>query len=1172
MKRISILLAIALIASLISGSALSEGGASMLLLPGSLREIGEEAFQGDPSVVSIVLPDQVDTVGERAFNGCSSLGQVTVSEGASVTLLPEAFSGCNKLRQFLVGSGADVTLTSDIFAGCSDFSIMISEGAQVHFEDDSLAGAQNITFYVHSGSDAELYALSHGYPTVSLDSESALDQARAMVAAYGVAPSLLQSEDPFETMRLLVRTDGSPLPDISAYNPVKIVRDGEDTYYIQFLSNVDTVDCFNALYDQVETVEPDMILPSNLNYYSDIPEEVEAATVTSAGIWGTEDPMGFDYYSDFVSDSDNTQIIAVIDSGIARGKGYDDLLLDDGINMASDGEIDEWYKVHNYHGSIIASVIQACAGRAKVRILPIRIEENTGSIDTILLAKSIDYAVDHNADFINLSLKLDQSSEIVTESIERAIEAGVKVVVAAGNTSRDVSGVYPACLPDVITVAGVAPGNRLSGASGYGQGVDYAAPSEGIQHTIYRLLSNGTSFAVPQIATAMALLEMDENHGEQDLNRVCEAIEGGGHGMPRLDKLAVVPTKSVRFDPALPTIMRTGEHVILSWEVRPENATDSSVTITSSDETVLRVTETQKGLELIPVAQGEANITLKANDGMSASAVAHVTVNEPVTSVTINGAPTSTWIGASPINLTAEIFPDNATQKSVLWSSTNTLVATVDQNGTVTPVNPGTTLIVCRAADGYGAQSTAWVKVTQYPDASEIVITDEASTESGIAYMGAQLQLRVIVTPDNALQKANWSIEPGTGSAEISDDGLVTPLSAGTVTVHAAAVSDNSVTATFGLTILPAPETVEVAVQPDILYPGETASATAAITPQNAYAPQLRWYSTNADVATVDAETGAVKAIGAGEASVYAIADTRICEGKAIPGGREITSGHVAVRVLPTPTVYFSANGGSVETTFKKVYNGKAVGTLPVPARVNYTFEGWYTSETGGSLYTQDTVCTREEDFTLYAHWKLDVFNVRFNANGGTVGTASITSVVNQPLGTLPVPTRDYYTFVGWYTESIDGTKVTDQTTYATASPVTVYAHWTQNGFMEWNSWTTMPCTPTANREVQTEVRDTYTYKTIYHYKRYRYWNRNYNKWYNTFTDVSGASFYGGDGHWQYWESETRLKATWNSEYRRYFYSGPTAYETGDWFDETTSQAVDQTIHTTWYRYRDRIR
>lgn len=143
-------------------------------------------------------------------------------------------------------------------------------------------------------------------------------------------------------------------------------------------------------------------------------------------------------------------------------------------------------------------------------------------------------------------------------------------------------------------------------------------------------------------------------------------------------------------------------------------------------------------------------------------------------------------------------------------------------------------------------------------------------------------------------------------------------------------------------------------------------------------------------------------------------------------------------------TVSFNANGGSMTETTVTTYFGNAVGTLPVPTRTNYTFVGWFTEATGGSEVTCDTILSEVKDITLYAHWSLITYTVYFNANGGSVGTASKTVDSNGIYGSLPTPTRSGHQFAGWYTATSGGTQITEGTQVNLSGNQTLYAHWSQ--------------------------------------------------------------------------------------------------------------------------------
>ena len=154
-----------------------------------------------------------------------------------------------------------------------------------------------------------------------------------------------------------------------------------------------------------------------------------------------------------------------------------------------------------------------------------------------------------------------------------------------------------------------------------------------------------------------------------------------------------------------------------------------------------------------------------------------------------------------------------------------------------------------------------------------------------------------------------------------------------------------------------------------------------------------------------------------------------------------------------TYTVTFNPNGGSVSQTSKSVTYGSTYGTLPTPTKTvtgyTVTFKGWYTAASGGTKITSTTSVSTSSNHTLYAQWTqtANKYTVSFNANGGSVDTASKNVTYNSTYGTLPTPTRTGYTFNGWFTAASGGTKIVDTTKVTTANNHTLYAQWTANNY-----------------------------------------------------------------------------------------------------------------------------
>lgn len=94
-----------------------------------------------------------------------------------------------------------------------------------------------------------------------------------------------------------------------------------------------------------------------------------------------------------------------------------------------------------------------------------------------------------------------------------------------------------------------------------------------------------------------------------------------------------------------------------------------------------------------------------------------------------------------------------------------------------------------------------------------------------------------------------------------------------------------------------------------------------------------------------------------------------------------------------------------------------------------------------------------DEEYNNY----LTSHKIIFNANGGTVSETSKMFALNTEIGELPVPSRDYYTFDGWYTDADGGDKVTAETVMTSPTDFTLYAHWIENDVSAWTLASAVP-------------------------------------------------------------------------------------------------------------------
>lgn len=193
------------------------------------------------------------------------------------------------------------------------------------------------------------------------------------------------------------------------------------------------------------------------------------------------------------------------------------------------------------HGTIIAGLVGAVGNNNKstvglnwqVSIMPLRGVDSNGGGSYIKVAKAVQYAVDHGADVISMSIVGSEYDEGLKQVLYQAYKKGVVIVAAAGNDQHKNGGGdltqqpnYPVCfdLNDlenwIIGVSSVDNQDRLSSFADFGSCVDILAPGQNI-FSLQRYAPifgyndefggpwQGTSFATPVVAGAAALLKSE---------------------------------------------------------------------------------------------------------------------------------------------------------------------------------------------------------------------------------------------------------------------------------------------------------------------------------------------------------------------------------------------------------------------------------------------------------------------------------------------------------------------------------------------------------------------------------------------------------------------------------------------------------------------------------------
>ena len=298
-----------------------------------------------------------------------------------------------------------------------------------------------------------------------------------------------------------------------------------------------------------------------------------------------------------------------------------------------------------------------------------------------------------------------------------------------------------------------------------------------------------------------------------------------------------------------------GDSETITATIKPDDATDKTVTWSSSDAAVATV----EGGKVTAVKEGSTIISAKAGDK---TATCSVTVEKkviPVESVELSQTDIELERGTTE-TLVATVKPDDATDKTVTWSSSNSAVASVDQNGNVSALKEGTATITVTTTDG---SKKATCKVTVRVPVESISLNKNELT----LYLGSSETLSATVKPDDATDKTITWVSMNPSVATVDASGKIAAIQIGETKIIAKSGKE---TAECHVIVIPIPVSSITLSETSLkMKIGDSKRLTATINPDNATDKTVTWESSDASIVTVSSN-GLVTAIKKGNATIIA--------------------------------------------------------------------------------------------------------------------------------------------------------------------------------------------------------------------------------------------------------------------------------------------------------------
>ncbi len=307
----------------------------------------------------------------------------------------------------------------------------------------------------------------------------------------------------------------------------------------------------------------------------------------------------------------------------------------------------------------------------------------------------------------------------------------------------------------------------------------------------------------------------------------------------------------------------------------------------------------------------------------------------PVTFVSLDKPSVTLEIGDT-FSLTATVQPAEATNKTVLWSSSKAAIASVDETGKVTAISEGTTIITAKAGTKY---ATCTVSVKRKTIQVESISLNKTQTTIEV---GDSETLTATVLPENADNpNVTWSTSDE-AIATVSAQGVVTAIAEGTAVIIATAGNKSANCTVIVPHVWVPVENVTLNKASTTIEAGASETLTATVLPANADDPSLTWSSSDEAVATVT-DQGVVTAVAEGTAVITATAESK-------SASCTVTVPHVYVPVE-------SVTLNKTETTIE-VGNSETLTATVLPANADNPSVTWTSSDESVATVSSDGLVT----------------------------------------------------------------------------------------------------------------------------------------------------------------------------------------------------------------------
>lgn len=382
--------------------------------------------------------------------------------------------------------------------------------------------------------------------------------------------------------------------------------------------------------------------------------------------------------------------------------------------------------------------------------------------------------------------------------------------------------------------------------------------------TLYDRIANATiELAYP--SSSLEVLKLRNQNLDQELSEIKELM------VPKVDVTSISLGVNTIY------LKKGSEAVTINATVEPSDATFPEFLWNIEDTSIAEIESVDgKTVVIIPKKMGQTtlNVSVAGNPLVASSAIIKVLPEVPVESIILIPSEFSVPLNVENITATVEIYPEDATVKEVVWTSSDPSIAEVDFNtGIITPMRQGKCEIIATSTDGTEISGKSSLTITNAVAHGLIVSPTEVTIQ-----VGEEFTLNGSYIPSNADQPIMGWESSNDKVVTVDPSGRIVGISKGSAEIKVKSeVNGTLITASSLVTVVaPTVKSISLSQMNLSLQKGEEVELTASIIPNHAEA-HLIWSVDNPELLKVQVSdnglTAKILAINSGTTNLTVISE-----------------------------------------------------------------------------------------------------------------------------------------------------------------------------------------------------------------------------------------------------------------------------------------------------------